>query len=51
MRRKAFSPLSTQSSQRKTVNYSTCYLSVLRDLCGKYEAVNILVICVYLRPK
>jgi len=47
MRRKAFSPLSTQ---RKMVRHTICYLSVLRDLCGKYEAVNILVICVHLRP-
>ncbi|MDP2800121.1 MAG: hypothetical protein Q8O60_09630, partial [Deltaproteobacteria bacterium] len=33
--KKTFSPLSTQSPQRKTVNYSICYLSVLSDLCGK----------------
>jgi len=51
MRRKAFSPLSTQSAQRKIVRHTICYLSVFRDLCGKYEAVNILVICVHLRPK
>jgi len=36
IRKKAFSPLSTQSLQRKTVTYLICYLGVLGDLCGKF---------------
>jgi len=48
---KEFFTAENAESAEKDCETDNMLLSVLRDLCGKYEAVNILIICIYLRPK